>query len=50
MDRFKDSQTVALAIDLPAREGGTATHGRDGVPGLLTGAGLDRHVDNLLPI
>jgi carboxymethylenebutenolidase len=35
---------VALAVDLLSREGGTAAHDRDEVPGLLTNAGIERHV------
>ena len=42
--RFAKEGYVALALDLLAREGGTATHDRDEVPGLLTNAGADRHV------
>ncbi len=46
--RFAKEGYVALAIDLLSREGGTATHDRDEVPGLLTGAGADRHVGDFL--
>ncbi|HMQ55954.1 MAG TPA: dienelactone hydrolase family protein [Anaerolineae bacterium] len=42
--RFAKEGYVALAIDLLSREGGTAAHDRDEVPGLLTDAGPDRHV------
>jgi carboxymethylenebutenolidase len=42
--RFAKEGYVALAIDLLAREGGTASHGRDEVPGLLGQAGPERHV------
>jgi carboxymethylenebutenolidase len=42
--RFAKAGYVALAIDLLAREGGTAAHDSDAVPGLLTNAGADRHV------
>ncbi len=35
---------VALAVDLLTREGGTASRDADQVPGLLTGAGTERHV------
>ena len=42
--RFAKEGYVALAIDLLAREGGTAAHDRDEVPGLLSNAGADRHV------
>lgn len=46
--RFAKAGYVALAIDLLAREGGTAAHDRDAVPGLLTNAGADRHVGDFL--
>ena len=46
--RFAKEGYVALALDLLAREGGTATHDRDEVPGLLTGAGAERHVGDFL--
>lgn len=42
--RFAKEGYVALAPDLLSREGGTATLDRDAVPGLLTDAGIDRHV------
>lgn len=42
--RFAKEGYVAIAPDLLAREGGTATLDRDAVPGLLTDAGIDRHV------
>lgn len=42
--RFAKEGYVALAVDLLAREGGTASRDADQVPGLLTGAGTDRHV------
>jgi carboxymethylenebutenolidase len=42
--RFAKHGYVALAIDLLSREGGTAAHDRDEVPGLLGQAGPDRHV------
>jgi carboxymethylenebutenolidase len=42
--RFAKVGYVALAPDLLAREGGTATLDRDAVPGLLTNAGAERHV------
>jgi len=42
--RFAKNGYVALAVDLLAREGGTAANDRDAVPGLLTNAGADRHV------
>ncbi len=42
--RFTKEGYVALAIDLLSREGGTAAHGRDEVPGLLGQAGPERHV------
>ena len=46
--RFAKAGYVALAIDLLAREGGTATHDRDEVPGLLTNAGAERHVADFI--
>jgi carboxymethylenebutenolidase len=46
--RFAKEGYVALAIDLLAREGGTAAHDRDAVPGLLTDAGADRHVGDFV--
>jgi carboxymethylenebutenolidase len=42
--RFAKANYVALALDLLAREGGTAQVERDRVPGLLTTAGAARHV------
>jgi carboxymethylenebutenolidase len=42
--RFAKEGYVALAIDLLAREGGTAVHDRDEVPGLLSNADASRHV------
>ena len=42
--RFAKVGYVAIAPDLLSREGGTATQDRDAVPGLLTNAGMDRHV------
>jgi carboxymethylenebutenolidase len=42
--RFAKEGYVALAIDLLAREGGTAAYDRDEVPGLLSNAGAERHV------
>lgn len=42
--RFAKEGYVALAPDLLAREGGTASLDRDAVPGILTNAGMDRHV------
>lgn len=46
--RFAKNGYVALAVDLLSREGGTAAHDRDAVPGLLTNAGADRHVGDFL--
>ncbi|MEZ4861945.1 MAG: dienelactone hydrolase family protein [Caldilineaceae bacterium] len=46
--RFAKNGYVALAIDLLSREGGTAAHDRDAVPGLLTDAGADRHVSDFI--
>ena len=46
--RFAKEGYVALAIDLLAREGGTATHDRDEVPGLLSNAGAERHVGDFV--
>lgn len=46
--RFAKNGYVALAVDLLSREGGTASHDRDAVPGLLTNAGADRHVGDFL--
>jgi carboxymethylenebutenolidase len=42
--RFADEGYVALALDLLWREGGTASFDRDAVPGMLTGAGAERHL------
>lgn len=42
--RFAKAGYVALALDLLSREGGTAAHDRDEVPGLLSGAPAERHV------
>jgi carboxymethylenebutenolidase len=42
--RFAKHGYVALAIDLLSREGGTAAHDRDEVPGLLGRPGPERHV------
>ena len=42
--RFAKAGYVALAIDLLSREGGTAAHSRDAVPGLLGQPGPERHV------
>jgi carboxymethylenebutenolidase len=46
--RFAKEGYVALAIDLLSREGGTAAHNRDEVPGLLTDAGPERHVSDFM--
>lgn len=46
--RFAKAGYVALAIDLLSREGGTASRDRDEVPGLLTNAGIDRHVGDFI--
>lgn len=46
--RFAKNGYVALAVDLLAREGGTAANDRDAVPGLLTNAGADRHVGDFI--
>lgn len=42
--RFAKEGYAALAVDLLAREGGTPSRDPDQVPGLLTGAGTERHV------
>jgi len=42
--RFAKEGYVAFALDLLSREGGTPTLDRDAVPGLLTQAGIERHV------
>lgn len=44
--RFAREGYAALAVDLLAREGGTPSQERDKVPGLLTAAGIDRHVQD----
>ena len=44
--RFAKAGYAALAVDLLSREGGTATLDRDAVPGLLTDAGIERHVSD----
>jgi carboxymethylenebutenolidase len=46
--RFAKEGYVALAIDLLSREGGTAAHGSDEVPGLLGQAGPERHVADFI--
>lgn len=46
--RFAVAGYVALAIDLLSREGGTASHGSDEVPGLLGQAGPERHVADFI--
>jgi carboxymethylenebutenolidase len=46
--RFAKEGYVALAPDLLSREGGTATLDRDAVPGLLTDAGIERHVGDFV--
>jgi carboxymethylenebutenolidase len=46
--RFAKAGYVALAIDLLSREGGTETIDNDQRPGLLTGAGIDRHVGDFV--
>jgi len=46
--RFAKEGYVALAIDLLAREGGTAAHNRDEVPGLLGDAGPERHTADFI--
>ena len=42
--RFAKAGYVAIAPDLLAREGGTPSLDRDAVPGMLTSAGIERHV------
>ena len=42
--RFAGEGYAALALDLLWREGGTASFDRDAVPGMLTGAGAERHL------
>jgi carboxymethylenebutenolidase len=44
--RFAKEGYAALAVDLLSREGGTATMDPDTVPGALTQAGAQRHVDD----
>lgn len=44
--RFARAGYVALAIDLLSREGGTDNLDRDQIPGLLSNAGAQRHVDD----
>lgn len=46
--RFAKAGYVALAVDLLSREGGTAEHEADAVPGLLSNAGADRHVSDFI--
>lgn len=46
--RFAKEGYVALALDLLWREGGTANIGNDERPGLLTGAGIERHVGDFV--
>ena len=46
--RFAKAGYVALAIDLLSREGGTAAHERDAVPGLLGDAGPERHTADFI--
>jgi carboxymethylenebutenolidase len=46
--RFAKAGYVALAIDLLAREGGTAAYERDQVPGLLGDAGPERHTADFI--
>lgn len=46
--RFAKEGYVSLAIDLLAREGGTASHERDAVPGLLGDAGPERHTADFI--
>jgi carboxymethylenebutenolidase len=46
--RFAKAGYVALAIDLLSREGGTAAHDPDEVPGLLGQAGPERHVADFM--
>lgn len=42
--RFAKEGYVTLALDLLSREGGTAAHNQDEVPGLLSNAGAERHI------
>jgi carboxymethylenebutenolidase len=44
--RYAKEGYVALALDLLWREGGTENNDRDAIPGLLTGAGVERHVSD----
>lgn len=44
--RFAQAGYVALAVDLLSREGGTDNLDRDQIPGLLSNAGPQRHVDD----
>ncbi|MGR0160041.1 dienelactone hydrolase family protein [Paenarthrobacter nitroguajacolicus] len=44
--RFAKEGYAALALDLLSREGGTASMDPDAVPGALTKAGAQRHVDD----
>ncbi|MFK0006010.1 dienelactone hydrolase family protein [Paenarthrobacter sp. NPDC090520] len=44
--RFAKEGYAALALDLLSREGGTATMDPDAVPGALTNAGAQRHVND----
>jgi carboxymethylenebutenolidase len=46
--RFAKEGYVALAIDLLSREGGTATHDQDEVPGLLGQPGPERHTADFI--
>ena len=46
--RFAKEGYVALALDLLWREEGTDAHNRDEVPGLLTNAGVERHVSDFV--
>jgi carboxymethylenebutenolidase len=46
--RFAKAGYVALAVDLLSREGGTAGHGSDEVPGLLGQASPERHVADFI--
>ncbi|MCB0197197.1 MAG: dienelactone hydrolase family protein [Anaerolineae bacterium] len=46
--RFAKEGYVALAIDLLSREGGSSTFDRDEVPGLLSNASSERHVNDFI--
>lgn len=46
--RFAKEGYVALALDLLSREGSTAAHDRDEVPGLLSNAPAERHVGDFI--